>query len=91
MGIDIDKFPHFKSDVDFTETMVTEQSVFALPASVSRLACQYFSLFINSEKGTSVYDDLLSHVRFLCGCHVVVPISELAFSYETQQVDIYVY
>jgi len=32
IGIDIKKFPTFKSDVDFTERMVTEQSVFCLPA-----------------------------------------------------------
>jgi len=32
IGIDIEKFPGFVSDVDFTERMVTEQSVFCLPA-----------------------------------------------------------
>ena len=35
IGINMDKFPEFTSDVDFTEKLVTEQSVFALPASVS--------------------------------------------------------
>lgn len=29
------RFPDFTSDIDFTETMVTEQSVFCLPATVS--------------------------------------------------------
>ncbi|XP_032378286.1 tyrosine aminotransferase-like [Etheostoma spectabile] len=33
VGIDMDRFPDFKSDVDFTERLVTEQSVFCLPAS----------------------------------------------------------
>ncbi|XP_075996447.1 tyrosine aminotransferase [Genypterus blacodes] len=33
VGIDMDHFPHFKNDVDFTERLVTEQSVFCLPAS----------------------------------------------------------
>lgn len=32
IGIDIDSFPGIKDDVDFTERMVKEQSVFCLPA-----------------------------------------------------------
>lgn len=32
--IEIQDYPDFKSDVDFTERMVTEQSVFCLPATV---------------------------------------------------------
>ena len=34
VGIDMDHFPDFKNDVDFTERLVTEQSVFCLPATV---------------------------------------------------------
>lgn len=34
VGIEMDHFPDFKDDVDFTEHLVTEQSVFCLPASV---------------------------------------------------------
>lgn len=33
VGIDMEHFPDFKNDVDFTERLVTEQSVFCLPAS----------------------------------------------------------
>ncbi|XP_061532565.1 tyrosine aminotransferase isoform X2 [Phycodurus eques] len=33
IGIDIDSFPDFQNDVDFTERLVTEQSVFCLPAT----------------------------------------------------------
>ncbi|XP_019720811.1 tyrosine aminotransferase isoform X1 [Hippocampus comes] len=33
IGIDIERFPDFQSDVDFTERLVTEQSVFCLPAT----------------------------------------------------------
>uniref|UniRef100_H3CTX2 Tyrosine aminotransferase n=1 Tax=Tetraodon nigroviridis TaxID=99883 RepID=H3CTX2_TETNG len=33
VGIEVDHFPDFKDDVDFTEHLVTEQSVFCLPAS----------------------------------------------------------
>lgn len=34
VGIEMDHFPDFKDDVDFTEHLVMEQSVFCLPASV---------------------------------------------------------
>jgi tyrosine aminotransferase len=33
----MEKFPEFKNDMEFTSCMVTEQSVFCLPAQVSRL------------------------------------------------------
>lgn len=33
VGIDMPSYPEFESDVRFTETMVTEQSVFCLPAT----------------------------------------------------------
>ncbi|XP_051884589.1 tyrosine aminotransferase [Pristis pectinata] len=33
VGIDIDDFPEFESDIDFTERLITEQSVFCLPAT----------------------------------------------------------
>jgi len=36
VGIDLDCFPDFSSDVEFTERLLTEESVFCLPASVSR-------------------------------------------------------
>ncbi|KAK2170498.1 hypothetical protein NP493_1149g00075 [Ridgeia piscesae] len=32
VGIDMDRFPEFKNDKEFTECLVTEQSVFCLPA-----------------------------------------------------------
>ena len=34
VGIDIDRFPEFKDDVDFTKQLVIEQSVFCLPGQV---------------------------------------------------------
>ncbi|GFO11259.1 tyrosine aminotransferase [Plakobranchus ocellatus] len=33
VGIDMDSYPEFHSDVDFTERLVTEESVFCLPAT----------------------------------------------------------
>ncbi|XP_060933318.1 tyrosine aminotransferase isoform X2 [Limanda limanda] len=44
VGMDMDHFPDFKNDVDFTERLVTEQSVFCLPASVSPLLLRLFVL-----------------------------------------------
>lgn len=42
----MDHFPDFKDDVDFTERLVTEQSVFCLPASVRNLFLNYFTAYI---------------------------------------------
>ena len=41
IGIDIDKFPEFENEMQFTERLVTEQSVFALPASVSTMLSHF--------------------------------------------------
>ncbi|KAG9329093.1 hypothetical protein JZ751_027078 [Albula glossodonta] len=41
VGIEIENFPEFKNDVDFTERLVTEQSVFCLPA----MAFEYPNFF----------------------------------------------
>ncbi|GCC20459.1 hypothetical protein chiPu_0019019 [Chiloscyllium punctatum] len=35
VGIDMDDFPEFESDIDFTERLIAEQSVFCLPATVT--------------------------------------------------------
>lgn len=43
VGIEMDHFPDFDGDVEFTERLVTEQSVFCLPASV-----RYSCLFVMS-------------------------------------------
>ena len=44
IGIDIEKYPDYRDDVDFTESLVTEQSVFCLPAKVLMLALFFFML-----------------------------------------------
>lgn len=46
VGIDMDHFPDFKNDVDFTERLVTEQAVFCLPASVRHSSVFFLSVFI---------------------------------------------
>ncbi len=35
VGIEMEHFPDFQNDVEFTERLVTEQSVFCLPATVT--------------------------------------------------------
>lgn len=42
----MDHFPDFKNDVDFTERLVTEQSVFCLPATVRQHPFYILSLLI---------------------------------------------
>uniref|UniRef100_A0A8D0GDS9 Tyrosine aminotransferase n=1 Tax=Sphenodon punctatus TaxID=8508 RepID=A0A8D0GDS9_SPHPU len=41
VGIDMEHFPEFENDVEFTEHLISEQSVFCLPATVS--GPSYFS------------------------------------------------
>ena len=43
-------FPEFTSDVQFTEAMVTEQSVFCLPATVSARLIVALSLQTSQNK-----------------------------------------
>ena len=35
VGIELDKFPHFNTAVDFIEQLMSEESVFILPGEVS--------------------------------------------------------
>lgn len=44
----MDHFPEFRNDVDFTERLVTEQSVFCLPTSVRRLRFVPSSVELNT-------------------------------------------
>lgn len=47
VGIEIEQFPEFQNDVEFTERLVTEQSVFCLPATVN-YSSPFFTLFLHS-------------------------------------------
>lgn len=51
VGIDMKHFPDFQNDVDFTQCLVTEQSVFCLPASVRHF--NWFSVCLISNEGLS--------------------------------------
>lgn len=44
VGIEMEHFPEFQNDVEFTERLVTEQSVFCLPATVN-YSSPYLTLF----------------------------------------------
>ncbi len=53
VGIQMEKFPEFVSDLGFTEQLVTEQSVFCLPAQVKTTNVYLITLKIhlpNPEK-----------------------------------------
>jgi tyrosine aminotransferase len=45
IGIEINHFPGIKDDVDFTEKMVKEQSVFCLPAKV-KITEEWYLVFV---------------------------------------------
>lgn len=47
VGIEMEHFPEFQNDVEFTERLVTEQSVFCLPATVN-YSSPYLTLFCYS-------------------------------------------
>ena len=58
--IDVESFPDFPSDIEFTERLMTEESVFCLPASVSLLLIHviiiqytYTQLFIHYSPSNS--------------------------------------
>ncbi|XP_032891512.1 tyrosine aminotransferase [Amblyraja radiata] len=66
VGIDIDDFPEFKNDIDFTERMISEQSVFCLPAT-----CFEYPNFFRVV--TTVPEDLMleacNRIREFCEVH----------------------
>ena len=45
IGIDLHHYPEYQDDVEFTESLVTEQSVFCLPAKVGSLVCDCFHIY----------------------------------------------
>ncbi|CAH1780455.1 unnamed protein product [Owenia fusiformis] len=66
IGIEMDKFPKFKNDVEFTEAMVTEQSVFCLPATAFGIS-NFFRVVL------TVPDDKMitacERIREFCATH----------------------
>ncbi|KAL3062169.1 tyrosine aminotransferase [Trematomus bernacchii] len=66
VGIDMDRFPDFKNDVDFTERLVTEQSVFCLPASAFEYP-NYFRIVVTVPEEMMV--EACSRIREFCKRH----------------------
>ncbi|XP_034445184.1 tyrosine aminotransferase [Hippoglossus hippoglossus] len=66
VGMDMDHFPDFKNDVDFTERLVTEQSVFCLPASAFEYP-NFFRIVLTVPKEMMV--EACSRIREFCLCH----------------------
>uniref|UniRef100_A0A8C9T7N8 Tyrosine aminotransferase n=1 Tax=Scleropages formosus TaxID=113540 RepID=A0A8C9T7N8_SCLFO len=81
VGIEMENFPEFENDVDFTEHLVTEQSVFCLPATVANnrtyLTCgllmkafeypNYFRIVVTVPEDMMV--EACSRIREFCQLH----------------------
>ncbi|KAG7245318.1 hypothetical protein INR49_030873 [Caranx melampygus] len=66
VGIDMDHFPDFKNDVDFTERLVSEQSVFCLPASAFEYP-NFFRIVVTVPEEMMV--EACARIREFCQCH----------------------
>ncbi|KAM8861171.1 tyrosine aminotransferase [Synchiropus picturatus] len=66
VGINIHHFPDFKDDVDFTERLVTEQSVFCLPASAFEYP-NYFRVVVTVPEEMMV--EACGRIREFCETH----------------------
>ncbi|XP_017274502.1 tyrosine aminotransferase [Kryptolebias marmoratus] len=66
VGIEMKHFPDFKNDVDFTERLVTEQSVFCLPASAFEYP-NFFRIVVTVPERMMV--EACARIREFCRCH----------------------
>ncbi|KAJ8271956.1 hypothetical protein COCON_G00108150 [Conger conger] len=66
VGIEMKHFPGFQSDVDFTERLVTEQSVFCLPATVFEYP-NFFRIVVTVTEHMMV--EACSRIRDFCQAH----------------------
>uniref|UniRef100_A0A8C9SMS9 Tyrosine aminotransferase n=1 Tax=Scleropages formosus TaxID=113540 RepID=A0A8C9SMS9_SCLFO len=74
VGIEMENFPEFENDVDFTEHLVTEQSVFCLPATAypngecgNPLYPNYFRIVVTVPEDMMV--EACSRIREFCQLH----------------------
>uniref|UniRef100_A0AAX7SL97 Tyrosine aminotransferase n=1 Tax=Astatotilapia calliptera TaxID=8154 RepID=A0AAX7SL97_ASTCA len=70
IGIDMDHFPDFKNDVDFTERLVTEQSVFCLPASAFEYP-NFFRIVVTVPEEMML--EACARIREFCQSHYRPP------------------
>uniref|UniRef100_A0A8D2ZDW9 Tyrosine aminotransferase n=1 Tax=Scophthalmus maximus TaxID=52904 RepID=A0A8D2ZDW9_SCOMX len=66
VGIDMDHFPEFRNDVDFTERLVTEQSVFCLPTSAFEYP-NFFRIVLTVPE--ELMAEACGRIREFCQCH----------------------
>ncbi|MEQ2243846.1 hypothetical protein ILYODFUR_011026 [Ilyodon furcidens] len=70
VGIEMDHFPDFKNDVDFTERLVTEQSVFCLPASAFEYP-NFFRIVVTVPE--ALMEEACVRIREFCQCYYRPP------------------
>ncbi|MED6261465.1 hypothetical protein ATANTOWER_005580, partial [Ataeniobius toweri] len=70
VGIEMDHFPDFKNDVDFTERLVTEQSVFCLPASAFEYP-NFFRIVVTVPE--VLMEEACVRIREFCQCYYRPP------------------
>ncbi|CAB1323422.1 unnamed protein product [Coregonus sp. 'balchen'] len=66
VGIEMEHFPEFQNDVQFTERLVTEQSVFCLPATAFEYP-NYFRIVVTVPEEMMV--EACARIREFCQCH----------------------
>ncbi|XP_075440029.1 tyrosine aminotransferase [Ascaphus truei] len=66
VGIDMEHFPEFENDVDFTERMISEQSVFCLPATCFEYP-NYFRIVLTVPE--NMMHEACSRIREFCEQH----------------------
>ncbi|KAM4613970.1 tyrosine aminotransferase [Discoglossus pictus] len=66
VGIEMEHFPEFESDVDFTERMISEQSVFCLPATCFEYP-NYFRIVLTVPEQMML--EACSRIREFCDQH----------------------
>ncbi|XP_036400313.1 tyrosine aminotransferase [Megalops cyprinoides] len=66
VGIEMEHFPEFRNDVEFTERLVTEQSVFCLPATAFEYP-NFFRIVVTVPEDMMV--EACSRIREFCETH----------------------
>ncbi|MBN3315183.1 ATTY aminotransferase, partial [Atractosteus spatula] len=74
VGIDMERFPEFENDVEFTERLVTEQSVFCLPATPFEYP-DYFRIVVTVPEEMMV--EACNRIREFCEQHYDQQIPDL--------------
>nr|XP_006013500.2 PREDICTED: tyrosine aminotransferase-like [Latimeria chalumnae] len=70
VGIDMGRFPEFRSDVDFTERLICEQSVFCLPATCFEFP-NFFRIVLTVPEDMMI--EACNRIREFCEKHYHSP------------------